>query len=77
MQNLAVDLHSLLHVGQFLVLDWEGADHDPDVGIGAGSGTDENEDPDVNDDEDAKPGVEAATTFVPQCRQNFCVDFSG
>ena len=76
MQNLAVDLHSLLQVGQFLVVSWaEGADHDPDVGIGAGSGTEGYDDTEDNEDDRLGregAGVVAATiTFVPQCRQNF------
>ncbi|KAJ8544247.1 hypothetical protein ON010_g12020 [Phytophthora cinnamomi] len=71
MQNLAVDLHSLLQVGQFFVLGCEeGADHDPEVGIGAGSGTDV-----YNEDVDA--GAAGAATLVPQCRQNFWDAFRG
>ncbi|GMF11004.1 unnamed protein product [Phytophthora lilii] len=83
MQNLAVDLHSLLHVGQFLVLGWdEGADHDPDVGIGAGRGTEVYDDDDTEEYDDDRLGVDvagaaAAATLVPQCKQNFCVGFRG
>lgn len=68
MQNFAVDLHSLLQVGQFFVLGCEdGADHDPEVGIGAGSGTDVYEDDKLGVD----AGTAAGATLVPQCRQNF------